>query len=418
MRIRDWDRNLKIRLFGEALMNVSYWMFFPFLTIYFSDAFGKNEAGFLLIFSQFFSVLANLIGGYSADRFGRKRMMVLSSIGQGLSFVTFAFASSPWFQSPALGFIAFTIAGVFGSLYWPASQAMVADVVDEENRSTVFAIFYTSLNLAVVVGPILGAIFYVHYRFELLLVSGIICLLLGFILSKWIRETARLQIKSTSTQQGKLYAFLQNQLQNYAIIVQDKIFLLFIIAGIFSGQVSVQLDLLLPVYIKDMLKSQTILPSFTVNGEQTFGIILAENGLLVVLLTVLITKWMERYSERNIFILSAFIYAGSSILFSQTHSFWGFFVSMIVFTFGELSTSGIQQGFVAKLAPERMRAQYFAASTLRHTFSRMMAPIFIPLSVWIGYNWTFIVLAFLSLLGACVYWLMFHSLEKRKIPAV
>lgn len=414
MRIRDWDQNLKVRLYGEALMNISYWMFFPFLSMYFSDAFGKNEAGFLLIFSQFFAVLANLIGGYSADRFGRKRMMVLSSIGQGLSFLTFAFASSPWFQSPLLGFTAFTIAGVFGSLYWPASQAMVADVVDENNRSTVFAIFYTSLNMAVVVGPLLGAIFYVPYRFQLLLISGLICILLGFILSKWTRETALLPTGSLSNQHGKLYSFLRNQLQNYSVIVQDKIFLLFILAGIFSGQVSVQLDLLLPVYIKDVLKSQTIFPAFTVNGEQIFGIVLAENGLLVALLTVLVTKWMEKYYERNVFILSAIVYAVSSILFSQTHLFWGFIVSMFVFTFGELSTSGIQQSFVAKLAPERMRAQYFAASTLRFTLGRTIAPIFIPMSAWIGYSWTFFVLAILSLLGACIYWFMFHSLKKGK----
>lgn len=132
MRIRDWDPNLKVRLFSEAMMNITFWMFFPFLTIYFAEAFGKNKAGFLLVFSQVFSVLANLMGGYCADRFGRKRMMVLSAFGQGLSFIAFAIASSPWLDSPWIGFISFAIAGVFGSFYWPASQAMVADVVEEK----------------------------------------------------------------------------------------------------------------------------------------------------------------------------------------------------------------------------------------------------------------------------------------------
>ncbi|WP_420846124.1 MFS transporter [Neobacillus notoginsengisoli] len=64
-----------------------------------------------------------------------------------------------------LGFACFTLAGVFGSFIWPASQAMVADLVPEKDRSDVFAVFYTSINISVIVGPILGAI--IRSRFGL-----------------------------------------------------------------------------------------------------------------------------------------------------------------------------------------------------------------------------------------------------------
>ncbi|MEH7248287.1 MFS transporter [Neobacillus niacini] len=417
MRIRDWDPNLKVRLFSEAMMNITFWMFFPFLTIYFADAFGKNKAGFLLVFSQIFSVIANLMGGYCADRFGRKRMMVLSAIGQGLSFLLFAAASSPWLQSPWIGFIAFAIAGVFGSFYWPASQAMVADVVDEKNRNSVFAIFYTSINIAVVIGPILGAIFYVNYRFQLLLVAGIICILLGLILAKWTRETAPLQKVETLKADRKWYYFLQDQLKDYTLIIKDKTFLLFIIAGVLAGQTFMQLDLLFPVYMKEVIDLQTLFSigdwSFTIKGEQAFGIVLAENGLLVALLTVVITKWMGNFKERNVFVLSSVVYAISIFMFSQTHWIWGFIIAMAVFTFAELMGAGIQQSFVSKLAPEHMRGQYFAAASLRFTISRTIAPLSIPLTVWIGYEWTFIVLCLLALASAGLYWLMFYSFEKR-----
>lgn len=418
MRIRDWDQNLKVRLFGEALMNISYWMFFPFLTIYFADSFGKDRAGFLLVFSQVFSVIANLLGGYFADRFGRKRMMVLSSIGQGLSFLLFAIGSSPWLISPWLGFIAFSIAGVFGAFYWPASQAMVADVVDEKNRSDVFAIFYTSINIAVVIGPILGAIFYVHYRFQLLLVAGLICILLGFILLKLTRETAPIHNQEQTTPDGKWYYFLQNQLRDYTLIFNDKIFLLFILAGVLAGQTFMQLDLLLPVYIKEvMTDGQRFLSlgswSFNVNGEQAFGIVLAENGLLVALLTVFVTKWMAEYHERNVFMFSSLLYAVSMILFSQTSWIWGFIFAMVVYTFGELVSAGLQQSFVSKLAPEHMRGQYFAAASLRFTFSRTIAPLFIPMTVWVGYGWTYSTLAILAVFSAVLYWVMFNLFEKK-----
>ncbi|CEG25634.1 MDR family MFS transporter [Bacillus sp. B-jedd] len=418
MRLRDWDTNLRVRLAAEALMNTMFWMFFPFLTIYFAGEFGKSKAGLLLIFSQVFSVAANLLGGYCADRFGRKRMMVLSAAGQGLSFLVFGIAQSPWLDSPVLGFTCFTLAGVFGSFYWPASQAMVADLVPEKDRSNVFAIFYTSINISVVVGPILGAIFFVKYPFEVLLVSGLIGLLLSFILAKWTRETLPVQMSISAGPVGKWYHALQTQFKDYGVIMRDRTFLLFIIAGILLSQTFMQLDLLFPVYMKEFVQNQTMLSfgdwTFRVDGEQAFGIILSENGLLVALFTVVVTRWMNRFNERNVFMASAILYAISIIMFGQTAWIWGLIFAMMVFTLGELASAGIQQGFVSKLAPEHLRGQYFAAASLRYTIGRTIAPLSIPLTEWIGYDWTFITLCLLSLLSAGFYWMTFRSYDKQK----
>lgn len=418
MRLRDWDQNLKVRLFGEALMNITFWMFFPFLTIYFAESFGKDKAGFLLIFSQVFSVFANLLGGYTADRFGRKRMMVVSAFGQGIAFLVFAYAVSPWYTSPMLGFICFALVGVFGSIYWPASQAMVADVVPEKDRSSVFAIFYTSINIAVVVGPILGAIFYVKYRFELMVAVGIISILLALVLAKWTRETVPASAQKERAADGKWYDFLKNQLADYKVIVQDKIFLMFIVAGILAAQTFMQLDLLFPVYTKDTVNNQTVLELgskiFNVNGEQAFGLILSENGLLVAVFTVFVTKWMTRFRERNVFVLSSIVYAVAILLFGATNWIWGLIAAMAVFTLAELMTAGLQQTFISNLAPEHMRGQYFAAASLRYTIGRTIAPISIPLTVWIGYGWTFIILSILALFSAGLYWVMFRMYENKK----
>jgi MFS transporter, DHA1 family, multidrug resistance protein B len=421
MKIRDWDRNLKIRLFGEALMNVTFWMFFPFMAIYFTDAFGKDKAGFLLIFSQVFSVVASLLGGYCADRFGRKRMMVLSAYGMGLAFFFFALASSPWFTSPFVGFLCFTLAGIFGSFYWPASQAMVADVVPEEDRNSVFAVFYTSINIAVVIGPMIGGIFYEEHLFELLLATGFSGVLLATILVKMLQETAPVySIENVSSM--KWYQFLREQIHSYGVIIRDKTFLLFIVAGILVGQTFMQLDLLIPVYTKEVVGKQTLFSlgdySVLLSGEKAFGVLISENGLLVALFTVWVTKWMSRYRERSVFIGSSVIYGLSIIMFGQTTNIWGMIGAMAVFTFAELMTAGIQQTFISKLAPEEMRGQYFAAASLRWTIGRTIAPLSITLTLWIGYEWTFLVLSVLAFFSAFIYFVMFQRFEKQQAKNV
>jgi MFS transporter, DHA1 family, multidrug resistance protein B len=425
MRIRDWDQNLKVRLFGETVMNVTYWMFFPFLTIYFADAFGKEKAGFFIILSQVFSVVANLMGGYCADQFGRKKMMVFSALGQGIAFFIFALSDSPWFHWPVIGFICFTFIGVFGSFYWPASQAMVADVVDEKNRSHVFAVFYTSINIAVVIGPLLGAIFYVSYRFQLIIISGVICILLALLLQKLTRETAPLTQKDQKadyTEKNHWYVHLKNQLADYRIILQDRIFLFFILSGVLVSLTFMQLDMLIPVYTKEVIENQPLF-SFgdlilRVNGEQAFGIILAENGLFVALFTVIVTKWVANFRERNIFMISSVVYAISIFLFGQLHSIFGLIFAMGLFTFAELMTAGIQQDFISKLAPEHLRGQYFATASLRYTVGRTIAPIFIPMAVWFGYERTFAFLSFLALISAILYYVMFVKYENQQVTKV
>ena len=37
MKIKDWNRSLKVRLVGEFFMNTSYWMVFPFLAMSIRD---------------------------------------------------------------------------------------------------------------------------------------------------------------------------------------------------------------------------------------------------------------------------------------------------------------------------------------------------------------------------------------------
>ena len=423
MKWKDWDQNLKVRLYGEAVINTLFWMFFPFMAIYFADEFGKGTAGLLLVLSQFLGVVANLFGGYYADVIGRKKMMVYSYFGTAVTFLLFAYANSPWYESPALSFIAFTILGVWGSLYWPASHAMVADVVPEKDRTSVFAIFYMMINVSVVIGPILGGIFFFNYRFELLVAALVTSIIFTIVLQLYVRETApAIKDKEDNLESRKWYTFLVEQVKNYRIIVADKAFFVFIIAGILVAQTFMQMDLLLAVYISDFVPLQTVFSfgewSLEASGEKAFSWVIAENGLIVALFTVIATKFTTKFKERNVFIASSVTYGIAILLFGNTINVWGLFFAMLIFTTAELMVVGIQESFVAKFAPENMRGQYYAAASLRFTIGRTLAPLAIPLTVWIGFKATFIVIGLFAFLSAALYYFMAQLMEKKDRSAV
>ncbi len=419
MRWKDWDLNLKVRLLGEGLINVLFWMFFPFMAIYFADSFGKGVAGALLILSQVIGVLANVVGGYCADRFGRKRMMLIASAVDGIAFVVFALANSPWYHSPVLTFICFSALGVSSSLYLPASHAMVADLVEPKHRNEVFAVFYTMVNITVVVGPILGGIFFFKYRFVLLVAAAVLSLLLTVAIGWYIRETVpRSEGSSGFPKEKKLpwHRFLLAELKDYRVILSDRNFMLFILAGILVAQTFMQLDLTVAVYVKEEISRQTLFSfgdwSVRTGGAEFFGWLLALNGFLVALFTVVVTRWVNRLPEGRVFITSSLLYGLSMLVFGGSTALWVAVVGMVVLTAGELAVVGIQEGFVSKLSPENMRGQYFAAASLRFSIGRAIAPLAIPVTAWIGYRWTFILLGICAFISAWVYQLLFRRLNR------
>ncbi|RAP74675.1 MDR family MFS transporter [Paenibacillus montanisoli] len=419
MKIRDWDMNLKIRLGGEAAFNVIFWTFFPFLSIYFTREFGKGWTGILLVISQLLSVFANLLGGYCADRFGRKRMMVFAAWGQAFGYGLFAVSASPWLQMPVAGFIGFTLASFFGALYWPASQAMVADVVEEKHQANVFAIFYTAANMAVVVGPLLGSLLYEDNPYNVLVIAAIVCMLLAIFMNIRLQETLPEQSaeRKRSNAGEPWYRFVAAQLRDYRVIATDRVFLLFIIAGVLLSQTFMQLDLLFPVFLKETVAQATIFSfgdwTLKVTGQQLFGLIVSENGLFVAMFTVVVTKWITGFRDRYIFFGASLLYAAGIQMFGLMSGFWGFTLAIAIFTLAELMSAGPQQAFVARLAPEEIRGQYFAAASLRFTLGRTIAPLTIPLTSWIGFAWTFTLLAVLAVLSAFIYNSMFNRFERQ-----
>ncbi|RUT45511.1 MFS transporter [Paenibacillus anaericanus] len=401
-----WDLNLKIRLMGETLFNMLFWMYFPFMTLFFSDAFGKTIASMLMTVIPLVGIIGGLFGGYLSDKVGRRPTMLLGAFMQSAMFALFALSSSQWIE-----YIAYIGVGLGGSIYTPASSAMVADITPEKDRRMVFATFVTGKNIGAVFGPLLGSIFFIHHRIELLWTCTLVTLIYSLVILWKIRETLPMKaiLPHESYTMSKVF---KEQWHNYGLILRDKVFAIYILAGILVTVAFMQLDMYLATYVKEYVPAQTLFAlknwSFSLSNSEIFGWMLGLNGLMFVLLVIPVTKWFEHWSDRNVFILSSVLFGLGMFLIGLTTNIWLLFIFTFIFTIGELSRSPVTQSFVSDYAPEHARGQYMGASNLQYSIGRFFAPLTIFLSSWLGPIEVFGFIFLVTLISAALYVKLFR----------
>ena len=300
--------------------------------------------------------------------------MLLGATIQTCMFALFALS-----PSSIVDYIAFLGISGGGALYGPASDAMVADLVEEDNRKEVFATFITFKNIGAVVGPIFGAVLFFDYRTILLWSCAAVMLIYTVAIFIAIQETL--------PQKKERKVPFARQLADTGQIVKDRAFMYYIVAGIFSVVAIMQLDLYLAVYVTENVPLQPIMQvdgwTVQLDGAEVLGWMLGINGLLFVLFILPMTKWLKKWTEQQVFILSCLLAGFGMFAVGFTTNFWLLCVLTIIFTFGEIVRAPVLYHFVGRHAPEQARAQYMGMANMQFTVGRMLAPITVFLAAWL-----------------------------------
>ncbi len=378
-----WNKNLKIRLVGEGLFNLCYWMYFPYMAIYFSSQFGVQLASILMMIPPFVQLFGQLIGGVIADTLGRRTTMLIGASIQAGMFALFALSTENW-----LDYVAYVLIGIGGALYSPASDAMVADLVPDDERKHVFATFITVKNIGAVLGPVIGATLFFSYRTPLLWACTLI--LSVYLLIIFIEMTETLPGKKPAK---KITRSLLEKAGNYRLIVQDRVFFLYILAGVLSIFTIMQLDLFIAKYIVDEVPTQWHLDSRSI-----LGLLLGINGLMFVVLILPTTRLLKNWRDRDVFILSCLLNGSSLFLISMTTNLVLLIVLIVTFTMGEIVRAPVINHFVSRHAPEAMRGQYMGASNMQYTIGRILAPLIFFVSSPILAGTTLFIVSIISMM--------------------
>lgn len=139
-----------INVFGAGLV-------YPFATIHFHLEVGLalSVVGAGLLANNVATATGTAVGGYLADRYGRRPVMVGSMALSALTLAAYALVTT------GAGFVAVaTAAGLTTGLYAPASQAMIADLTDPGERERGYGLLKVASNVGFGSGFVVGGVLY------------------------------------------------------------------------------------------------------------------------------------------------------------------------------------------------------------------------------------------------------------------
>jgi MFS family permease len=359
-----------LMVFGIFLSTAGASMISPFLMIYASEKLHLplSTVATLITINAGTGLFSSFIAGTLADKIGRKVVMVISLATNGLIYLFMMRAAS----YPAFAFLMF-LTGLANPLYQVGADAMLADLIPQEKRTDAYAINRMLNNAGFALGPAVGGfIAFISYDYAFYAAAAGM-LTYSLLLFFFARETLSKAVQP---------ALQQPPDSGYAQVFRDRSYLTFVGVVALGLIAPGMLWVLLAVYTKTNFN----LP------ENLFGWIPTTNALMCVFVQYFVTRISRRFRTLPVVAVGMGIYAlgvGSVALMS---SFWGFWLSMVILTFGELIVVPTASTFVANLAPADLRGRYMSIYWLAWGISRGAAPLIggflndqiAPQAIWVG----------------------------------
>jgi DHA1 family multidrug resistance protein-like MFS transporter len=146
------SRNLAILFFNMFVVMLSFGIIIPILPFLVESFGGSGLAmgGLMTIFSLMQFIFSPIWGGLS-DRFGRKPVLMIGAIGNGLGMLLMGLAPN----MPLL-YVGRAVGGILSSATQAAAMAYISDSTDEKSRGGGMGLIGAAFGLGMVFGPGIG----------------------------------------------------------------------------------------------------------------------------------------------------------------------------------------------------------------------------------------------------------------------
>lgn len=358
-------------------------MIWPFLLIYAS---GKlhlplSTVAILISINAGTGLIASFLAGTLADKVGRKVVMVFSLAMMGIAYF-FLMRAETYSQFVIL----MIFIGLSNPLYQVGADAMLADMIPSEQRTDAYAINRIANNAAFAIGPAVGG-FLASTSYTLAFYAsstGFISysLLMLFLAHETLDKALGRKKIDSLAEQAKVSPQAGFDQDGYLYVLRDKSYISFVLLTGMGLIAPTMLWILMPVYAKT---------NFNV-PEAMYGWIPTTNAAMCVFLQFAVTQVTRKYKTLPVTAVGMLIYALSVGSVALMSDFWGFLLSMILLTFGELTVVPTASKYVADVAPAHLRGRYMSLYWFGWGLARTLSPLiggylndaFFPQAIWIG----------------------------------
>jgi MFS family permease len=322
-------------LWAGTLVNRLGSFVMPFLTLYLTTqrAIPVGQAALMVSLFGAGSFIAQLTGGYLADRIGRRPVMLFSLMAAPAAMIALGFAR----PLPVIAGCTLAL-GFLTDLYRPAVSAAIADLVPPESRIRAYGYLYWAINLGFAVASVVAGVLAGYTYLALFVGDAVTTFAFGVIVLIGLRETR------PDAAARAAHASLRERL---AQLGQAPILLLFSALVFGFGLVYMQGHVTLPV---DM-QSHGL-------GPREYGLAVAVNGLLIVLVSLPVSCAAGRWPRFGAMAAAALLLGLGFGFQAFADSLPLYALAVAVWTLGEIAAAAVAPAIIADLAPIERRGLY------------------------------------------------------------
>lgn len=378
--------------FTRATVSMGSMIIFPFLSLMLTTHLGYNEstAGIIIFFTSLSNVSGSVAGGFLADAFDRKRIIIISSsiVAVFAVIISAILPSKMTLLAIIIMFFAF-------STIFPTISAMILDYSLPTNKSECFSLMYLSSNIGSALGPILtGLLFYSHMSW-IFLCSALLFLITIIAVVFGIREHAKEKI---ATRDGIGFSFS---------LLTVPLILFCLCLAIFNLSY-ISLDFVLPLQLSDY---------FGLNaGSKYSSLIWSINGLAVVFLTPVIIFFSKKINHILSVAIGGIFYAIGFMIYAVSKDMVLLLLTTLVWTVGEILISTSAGIFIADHLPSGYKGRSMALYEFSCAVGKLIAPVGFGFILYhFAYLHLWIVIVLLCIIFSVVTFLLYFNDKKREV---